>query len=177
MRHFLAQGFLSGAAMVTLPSWLSLLGGARPAAAQAASCGLTAGAGKIPFVCFDLAGGANVFEPEDLAVVPGALLVGPRGAERWHEALKQRTDPWQLVYPLGSVVDASGPRALARTSAHYALELREKFGAAHLTLVHRRDPQLRPHLIVENLAAKLKPAEIRQLLHGNLVRMLEDVVK
>jgi hypothetical protein len=58
-REFLGQGFLTGAAYVTAPSILSMLG-ARDAAAQA-SCSLTgAGAGKVPFIGFDLGGGANI---------------------------------------------------------------------------------------------------------------------
>ena len=58
-REFLGQGFLTGAAYVTAPSILSLLG-AKDAAAQA-SCSLTgAGAGKVPFIGFDLGGGANI---------------------------------------------------------------------------------------------------------------------
>jgi hypothetical protein len=58
-REFLGQGFLTGAAYVAAPSILSMLG-ARNAAAQA-SCSLTgAGAGKIPFIGFDLGGGANI---------------------------------------------------------------------------------------------------------------------
>ncbi len=58
-REFLAQGFLAGSAYVVAPSLLSLLGVNR-ANAQA-SCALTgAGAGKIPFIGIDLAGGANI---------------------------------------------------------------------------------------------------------------------
>jgi hypothetical protein len=68
-RDFLAQGFLSGAAMITLPSWLSTLA-APPAAAQAVTCGLTAGSGRIPFMCFDLAGGANICGSNVLAGGP-----------------------------------------------------------------------------------------------------------
>ena len=58
-REFLAQGFMAGSAYVVAPSLLSLLGVNR-ANAQA-SCALTgAGAGKIPFIGIDLAGGANI---------------------------------------------------------------------------------------------------------------------
>ena len=71
-RDFLSQGFLSGVAMVTVPAWLSAL--ARPAAAQTISCGLGAGAGKIPFICFDLAGGANIAGSNVLAGGPGGQL-------------------------------------------------------------------------------------------------------
>jgi hypothetical protein len=68
-RDFLSQGFLSGAAMIALPTWLSTLAG-RPARAQMASCGLTAGSGRIPFMCFDLAGGANICGSNVLAGGP-----------------------------------------------------------------------------------------------------------
>lgn len=68
-REFIAQGFRAGTATVFGASALSLF--ANPRAAQAAlssdlealkrSCGLgVQGAGKIPFICFDLAGGANI---------------------------------------------------------------------------------------------------------------------
>ncbi len=71
-RQFLAQGFVTGAAMVTLPSLLSLLRGT-PAQAQAAACAVLAGSGKIPFLCFDLGGGASI---------PGSnVLVGGAGGQ------------------------------------------------------------------------------------------------
>jgi hypothetical protein len=67
-RDFLAQGFLTGAATVVAPTLLGTL--MNPKMANALStdvqdvavnvCKITAGAGKIPFICFDLAGGANI---------------------------------------------------------------------------------------------------------------------
>lgn len=68
-RDFIRQGFRAGSAAVMAPSVFSLF--ANPLQAQAAlspdlealknSCGLAVqGAGRIPFICFDLAGGANV---------------------------------------------------------------------------------------------------------------------
>jgi hypothetical protein len=68
-RDFIRQGFRAGSAAVMAPSVFSLF--ANPLQAQAAlspdlealknSCGLgVQGAGRIPFICFDLAGGANV---------------------------------------------------------------------------------------------------------------------
>jgi hypothetical protein len=68
-REFIAQGFMTGAATIMGGSVLGLF--SNPHAAYAAlsgdistlrdSCGIvTAGAGKIPFICFDLAGGANI---------------------------------------------------------------------------------------------------------------------
>jgi len=66
-RDFLAQGFLSGSAIATGGGVLSLFSNPREALAalsgdlDTAGCGIaTAGAGKIPFICFDLAGGANI---------------------------------------------------------------------------------------------------------------------
>src|SRR5262245_50026804 len=59
-RDFLAQGFISGAAMIVAPSLFGLFK-SREAYAQAVyTCNLSSGAGRIPFVCFDLAGGANI---------------------------------------------------------------------------------------------------------------------
>ncbi len=82
-REFIARGFMSGAATITGGSIFSMF--ANPNAARAAlspdiealkgSCGLTAlGAGKIPFICFDLAGGANISGSN--------VLVGGRDGQR-----------------------------------------------------------------------------------------------
>lgn len=67
-RELIAQGFMAGGATVLSGGLLSLF--ANPRAAYAAlandlqslttACGISNGAGKIPFICFDLAGGANV---------------------------------------------------------------------------------------------------------------------
>src|SRR5262245_14134679 len=72
-RQFLAQGFLTGAAVVTAPGLFGLLRHSGDARAQAAACALLAGSGKIPFICFDLAGGASI---------PGSnVLVGGAGGQ------------------------------------------------------------------------------------------------
>ncbi len=78
-REFIAQSFMTGAATVIGPSFLGLLA---PRAARAelasdiepllASCGITTGAGKIPFICFDLAGGGNI-------AGSNVLVGGPKG--------------------------------------------------------------------------------------------------
>ena len=66
-RDFLAQGFISGAATIVVPSLFGSLVAARKAGADVLSeldptnlCKISVGAGKIPFICFDLAGGANI---------------------------------------------------------------------------------------------------------------------
>ncbi len=72
-RDFLAQGFLTGAATIVAPTMLAaLLKSGRAGAAPTTTltpdilslkedvCNITGGAGKIPFICFDLAGGANI---------------------------------------------------------------------------------------------------------------------
>jgi hypothetical protein len=61
---------MTGAATVVGPSLLGLLAGPRmargaslldgPTQAAVSACGITTGAGKIPFICFDLAGGGNI---------------------------------------------------------------------------------------------------------------------
>jgi hypothetical protein len=58
-RQFLAQGFLTGAAWIAAPSLLGLFKSSE-ARAQAISCGLGAAGNKIPFLVFDLAGGASI---------------------------------------------------------------------------------------------------------------------
>ncbi|MBV6422669.1 MAG: hypothetical protein NAOJABEB_00452 [Steroidobacteraceae bacterium] len=80
-RELISRGFQSGAAVVTVPSVLGLLA---PRAARAAlspdiealkqACGITDGAGKIPFIAFDLAGGANMSGSEVLIGGPGGQL-------------------------------------------------------------------------------------------------------
>jgi hypothetical protein len=67
-REFLAQSFITGSATVVGPSLLAMLAGTRRANAGLdpdingllAGCSITTGAGKIPFICFDLAGGGNI---------------------------------------------------------------------------------------------------------------------
>src|SRR5450631_716954 len=79
-REFVAQSFMTGAAAVVGPTLLGLLAaprGARAALAPDISplltpCGITTGAGKIPFICFDLAGGGNI-------AGSNVLVGGPKG--------------------------------------------------------------------------------------------------
>ena len=65
-RELLGQGFLAGSATVWGGGIMSLFANPRAAWADLAGdldplgCGITNGAGKIPFICFDLAGGANI---------------------------------------------------------------------------------------------------------------------
>ncbi len=68
-RDLLGQGLLSGLGLVTAPTFFGLFANPRRAAADLSpdlealktSCGIKSlGAGKIPFICFDLAGGANI---------------------------------------------------------------------------------------------------------------------
>jgi hypothetical protein len=68
-RDFLAQGFVTGAATVIAPGLLGMLANPRMAHALSdditamkgpAFCDIKLGAGKVPFICFDLAGGANI---------------------------------------------------------------------------------------------------------------------
>jgi len=79
-REFVAQGFMTGAATVIAPTLAGML--AYPRAARAAlapdiqtavtNCNITTGAGKIPFICFDLAGGGNI-------AGSNVLVGGPKG--------------------------------------------------------------------------------------------------
>ncbi len=68
-RDFLRQGIISGAGVVMTGSLLSLFGPSKKAfglsqdiinMANAAGCDLGATGGTMPFICFDLAGGANI---------------------------------------------------------------------------------------------------------------------
>jgi hypothetical protein len=58
-REFLAQGFITGAAWIAGPSLLGLFH-SKEARAQAIQCGLGGAGGKLPFLVFDLAGGASI---------------------------------------------------------------------------------------------------------------------
>jgi hypothetical protein len=82
-RQFVAQGFLTGAATVLAPPLLGMFAGSRSARASGLSsdiqaavtaCGITTGAGKIPFICFDLAGGGNIAGSNVLVGGPGGQL-------------------------------------------------------------------------------------------------------
>src|SRR5271169_5878276 len=79
-REFLAQGFITGAATVVAPTLAGMLAYPRAARASLApdiqtavtNCNITTGAGKIPFICFDLAGGGNI-------AGSNVLVGGPKG--------------------------------------------------------------------------------------------------
>ena len=80
-RELISRGFHTGAAVVAAPSVLSLLaprdahGALAPdIEALKEACGITDGAGKIPFIAFDLAGGANLSGSEVLIGGPGGAI-------------------------------------------------------------------------------------------------------
>jgi hypothetical protein len=81
-REFLAQSFITGSATVVGPSLLAMLAAPRSARAALAPdisallgpCSITTGAGKIPFICFDLAGGGNIAGSNVLVGGPGGQL-------------------------------------------------------------------------------------------------------
>ena len=84
-RQLLGAGFLSGPALVLAPTWLgALLRSQRAEAAldpgiqsMEAECkiqGMGAGAGPLPFITIDLAGGANLIGSEALAGVMGGQM-------------------------------------------------------------------------------------------------------
>jgi hypothetical protein len=83
-RDFLAQGFISGAAMIVAPSLFGLFKSREAYAQAAVQCNLSSGAGRIPFVCFDLAGGANIAGSNVLVGGPGGQLdlLSPAGYEK-----------------------------------------------------------------------------------------------
>ncbi|NOZ54297.1 MAG: general secretion pathway protein GspF [Gammaproteobacteria bacterium] len=72
-REFLGAGLVSGGAMVMGNSLLSALAANPALAASIEDCGLDSrGAGKIPFIAFDLGGGANI-------AGSNVLVGGPQG--------------------------------------------------------------------------------------------------
>jgi hypothetical protein len=78
-RDFIAQGFRTGPAIVAGGAFLSTLMGRKAHGAMSPPlesfavdiCNITAGAGKVPFIAFDLAGGANLQGSE--------ILIGQQG--------------------------------------------------------------------------------------------------
>ena len=82
-RQFVAQGFRMGAAYTTAASLTGMMGTPRDALAELSPdlaarlqdpCAIaTNGAGKVPFICFDLAGGANIANSN--------VLVGQEGGQ------------------------------------------------------------------------------------------------
>src|SRR5215467_1321805 len=84
-RDFIAAGFLSGPALVMAPAWLGALlksnraEGAPPLDSDispllgAAECNVPASGVGLPFICFDLAGGANLVGSE--------VIVGQQGGQ------------------------------------------------------------------------------------------------
>jgi len=80
-RQFLSQGFMTGAAytvggiapMLSANNAWGALSGDLDALRAPAECNITDGAGKIPFICFDLAGGVNIANSN--------VLVGGQGGQ------------------------------------------------------------------------------------------------
>jgi hypothetical protein len=81
-REFLGQGFVTGGIALAGASAFSLFANPRAAyaalspdiaALKNAPCNIVPGAGKIPFICFDLAGGANI--------AGSNVLVGQQGGQ------------------------------------------------------------------------------------------------
>jgi hypothetical protein len=80
-RDFLSAGLITGSATVVVPAMAGLMvaRGARAdvladlAGIGSAGCGITGGAGKIPFICFDLSGGANI--------AGSNVLIGKQGGQ------------------------------------------------------------------------------------------------
>jgi len=83
-RELLSAGFMGASGLVMAPAWLGAL--LKPGAAHAGvtldtdiqnlvtdkeQCNITLGAGLIPFICFDLAGGANLVGSEVIVGVQG----------------------------------------------------------------------------------------------------------
>jgi hypothetical protein len=83
-RELLSAGFLGASGLVMAPAWLAGLFKPGTAGAQQipldgdmqallaqSQCNVTQGAGLIPFICFDLAGGANLVGSEVIVGVKG----------------------------------------------------------------------------------------------------------
>src|SRR2546423_3201044 len=110
-RDFVAAGFLSGPAMVIGPAWLGpLLKASRAHAALSADiqallassqCNVPTASGSLPFICFDLAGGANLIGSEVLVSGQGGQTNFPSTACHGKPAL-----PGNMVPSSSANIDA-----------------------------------------------------------------------
>ncbi|MGB8328054.1 MAG: hypothetical protein WCE48_10800 [Steroidobacteraceae bacterium] len=84
-RELISAGLRGGAALVMVPAAVAavlrsgaaranVIGDLDAAGLDATGCGISAGAGKIPFICFDLTGGANIAGSNVLIGGPGGQL-------------------------------------------------------------------------------------------------------
>lgn len=113
-RQFISQGLARGGAAVMGASLFSLFADPRSARAELSAdlnallgdCGIAqAGAGKIPFICFDLAGGANI--------AGSNVMVGRQGGQ--HDYLPTAGYS-KLGLPGDMVPDAAGAGSFIDTS-------------------------------------------------------------
>jgi hypothetical protein len=144
-RQFLGQGLIAGAATLASPGLFGLL---RPgtAAAQAASCGIAARGGMIPFLCFDLGGGASVAGSNVLVGADGQLdaltVAGYSRLGLPNDMLP--TDPAQVNTELGLAFHADSAflrGIVARTSP----ETRAKVNGAVICARSDNDTGNNPH--------------------------------
>ena len=111
-REFVQQGFMTGAAAVTGPSLLGLF--TNPGEAEAAlapdieailnsTCGGRPTSTKIPFICFDLAGGANIAGSNVLVGTNGQLdFLNTAGYEKLGI-------PGDMIPPIQNLTDPLNP--------------------------------------------------------------------
>jgi hypothetical protein len=147
-RQFVAQGFLTGAATILGPSLLGLMANPRIARAGLAgdiqqavtACGITTGAGKIPFICFDLAGGGNI-------AGSNVLVGGPKGQMDFLSVAGYS----KLGLPGTMVPNASA----TGNNVDSSLGLRFHFDSAHLRGIKTR---AKSGLIATNTTGTVIPA-------------------
>jgi hypothetical protein len=149
-RQFVAQGFLTGAATILGPSLLGLMADPRIARASSnlapdiqaavAACGITTGAGKIPFICFDLAGGGNI-------AGSNVLVGGPKGQLDFLSVAGYS----KLGLPGTMVPNASA----AGSNVDSTLGLRFHIDSAHLRGIKTR---AKSALVATNTAGTIIPA-------------------
>jgi hypothetical protein len=140
-RQFLSQGFMTGAAY-TVGGVAPLLGSHAYADLAAdldilrgpAQCNISDGAGKIPFICFDLAGGANIANSNVLVGQEGGQLdfIGTNGYDKMGlpgDMLPSQNDPNGVPYAnfdlgLGFHLDSAFRRGImTRVSAATAANI------------------------------------------------------
>ena len=144
-REFISQGFMAGSASVFGSSVFSLF--ANPNSAHAAlspdlealksSCGIAVqGAGKIPFICFDLAGGANI--------AGSNVLIGGRGGQK---DMLSTAGYSKLGLPADMIPEATNPDSMTNDFINEELGLAFHSDSAFLRgILEKTSPETRANI-------------------------------
>ncbi len=164
-RQFLSRGFLGGAALITMPSLFSMFAASKQARAACAALG--GGVPQIPFIGFDLAGGANIAGSNVLVGASGQLdelsIEGYRKLGLPEELTPQRlgtdvfNDELGLLFHRDSALLAG---IMARTSA----DTRSRINGTVLCCRSNDDTNQNPHNPIYGVRRAGANGELVQLI-------------